>query len=609
MDNSFEKFFNMSVDMMAIANEDGFFTKVNPAVERILGYSEEEFTSQPFSNFIHPDDLAKTLAEFEALQSGKDLFHFTNRYRHKNGHYVLLSWTTRSDIEQGFYYAVARDITEVRSNENRLKEIEQTLSKETIVAVCDKHGVITDVNDRFCEISGYSAKELIGNTHCLVNSGEHPPEFFVELWQTITSGKTWSGLLVNKRKNGELYYVHSVITPITDLDGNIESYLALRFDVTDYYETKAILDKTLDVLNETGRIAKVGGWEFEIATGDLIWTDETYSIFELEKLPNQRPNIGQGVDMYVPEHVPIIENAIERAINHGEPYSLELKALTAKGNELWVYTNGKPNYVDGNVVSLSGTIQDIHDKKLTELKYDYERQKSFHNGKLASLGELAASIAHEINNPLAIIKGTSFLINKYQNDPEKIADMLLEVDKSCDRISRIVTGLKKFVGMRQDTHMEPMVLSEIIEESLSLTKANVKRNQIKLKYEGSSKTKVVCDEIEIEQVLVNLINNAVDAVKDLDDRWIKIALSKANHEIELSVTDSGAGLDKVLYDRIFEPFFTTKDIGKGTGLGLSIVKDIMDEHKGSVNIDGNCPNTRFVLKFPIYNSSGVKTIQ
>lgn len=606
MDERYEKFFNMSVDMMAIGNKEGYFLKVNPSVERIIGYTPDEFISESFLNYIHPDDLERTIAAYNNLKAGVPLYHLINRYKHKDGHYVLLDWTTKPDLESGLFYAVARDISDTHSRENRLKEIEETLSNETILAICDKHGVITDVNDKFCEISGYSAEELIGKTHCIVNSGNHSPEFFTKLWDTISSGHTWSGLLINKRKNGERYYVQSVITPITDFDGNIDSYLALRFDVTDFYETKATLDKTLDILNETGSIAKVGGWELDIATGDLFWTDETYKILEVEKKSGQVPKLQEGVQLYVPEHVPVIENAVNRAIEFGEPYSLELKVLTAKGNERWVYTNGKANYEDGKAVSLSGTIQDIHEQKITEIKYDFERQKSIHNAKLASLGELAASIAHEINNPLGIIKGTSYLLTKFRDNPEKLAKMQSEINKSCDRISRIVLGLKKFVRMRDESVMEPEVLTNVIDESLLLTQANLRRNQVTLDYDISSTTKIVCDEIEIEQVLVNLINNAVDAIKNLDEKWIKISLLEKRHEIELSITDSGSGIDKMMDDKLYEPFFTTKEVGKGTGLGLSIVKGIMEEHKGSIYLNHDSPNTCFVLRFPIYDATSTK---
>jgi PAS domain S-box-containing protein len=376
IDDDLMTMFDLSPDMMCIAGTDGFLKKINASFGKTLGYSDEELLSKPFLDFLHPDDIEATKNRIQGLKNGLPAVSFENRYRHKNGDYLVISWSTYISPDSGKLYSVGRNTTEERLAKNNLLQIQKVLDSETIVAVTDRAGSITEVNDKFCEISGYTRAELIGQNHRMLNSGAHPKEFFEEMWKTISSGNAWTGMIENRKKNGQHYFVLSIITPLFDIEGEISSYLAIRHDTTDYVRMEQKFVGTLGILNETSAIAKVGGWELNVATEELTWTDETFSILEVEKKDGQSPILPEGLDLFTPQSKPIIENAVGRAIEFGEPYSLELEALTAKGNVLWIFTNGKPNYKDGKIVSLSGTIQDINSRKLAEHKFEVERKKA-----------------------------------------------------------------------------------------------------------------------------------------------------------------------------------------------------------------------------------------
>lgn len=374
--NETEMLFNLSTDLLCIVKPDGCFERVSPSFIKTLGYTEEELTNTPFIEFVHPDDVESTNKEAARLLEGKSTPNFENRYRHKDGHYLIFSWSSYGNPENGKLYAAARDITEKRNAENELMHIQNALHAETILAKTDPVGKIIEVNDKFCEISGYNRDELIGQTHSIVNSGKHSEAFFKDMWTTISSGKTWTGMIENKKKNGEHYFVQSIITPIKDHNDEIINYLAIRFDATEHVATENELSNLTDILNETSSIAKVGGWELDIATEELIWTNETFKILEVEKRKDQKPMLPEGLELFTDSSKPIIDRAVSRAIEFGEPYSLELEAKTAKGNVLWVYTNGRPNYDEqGNIVTLSGTIQDIHARKMAEIELFKSRQR------------------------------------------------------------------------------------------------------------------------------------------------------------------------------------------------------------------------------------------
>ncbi len=135
-----------------------------------------------------------------------------------------------------------------------------------------------------------------------------------------------------------------------------------------------------------------------------------------------------------------------------------------------------------------------------------------------------------------------------------------------------------------------------------LAKPRLKRDLVSLKLNLNSDREILCNEIEIEQVILNLINNSIDAVKHLEDKWIKLSLVERPETLELHVIDSGAGISKGDVAKIFTPFFTTKKPGEGTGLGLSIISGILDDHDASIRYEQNAPNTTFIISFPFKQS-------
>jgi len=217
--------------------------------------------------------------------------------------------------------------------------------------------------------------------------------------------------------------------------------------------------------------------------------------------------------------------------------------------------------------------------------------------KLASLGELSAGIAHEINNPLTIIEGTLDMLSKFKDNPEKFTAKVEAIKKATFRISRIVQSLKKFSRSDNRAIYRQHPVKEILNDAMILTDMKAKRNEVAISVEQNSASEIFCDYIEIEQVIVNLINNAIDAAKDSIEKWVRIQLFNEDSSVVLRIIDSGPGISEEVYHRLFDPFFTTKKIGEGTGLGLSIVKGILDEHKATIKVLGTLPSTCFEVRF------------
>ncbi len=489
---------------------------------------------------------------------------------------------------------------------NRLLQVERALEQSSIMAMLDEKGVILSVNDRLCETSGYDRVLLVGKHFAQFVETSTSREDWEVIRADLAEHGLWTGVVRNLDSEGKPFYTHTLLFEVLDHEGKVSRFYAIGQDITANIYNEETLARTVEILNETNSIAKVGGWELDVATQELNWTDETFRILEVEKREDKKPVLPQGLKLFTPQCQPIIERAVSRAIEFGEPYSLELEAQTAKGNVLWVYTNGKANYDNGKVVTLSGTIQDIHARKTAELRYEAERRRVIHDAKMASLGELAASMAHELNNPLGIASGYAELALDSDDLPPGLKRKLERIAKSCERMTHIVSKLRRFSRTEQKPQERKVHrLEKIIHKAIALTDSRLKSERVSMEFEPDTTTHVLCAETELEQVLINLINNSIDAVMQLDDRWIKIEVLARAADVEVRVEDAGAGISERQGANIFDPFFTTKSPGEGTGLGLAISREILEDHGAELSYDRNSEHTCFVITFPRAESAGV----
>lgn len=584
-------FFNISIDILGIAGPDGRFKKLNPAFTQLLGYSIEEFTSRPFIDYVHPDDVGATLSVFGKAAEGGPVLKFENRYRCKDGTYKIISWVGATDPKTRDSYCAGRDVTEKRQGEMELRQVYEAIDRSGAVTITDRTGKILSANTNFCNLSGYTLQELIGQNHDILRAESHPEGMIEKLWQTILAGKVWSGEFHEKTKDGRDYYVQAWIAPLTDVNGVVERFLSIQFDVTKQKDSERLLA-------EAQSVARIGSFAFDVRTHDLKWSRQLYEFFPVDPSLGP-PDFEHHKTTIHPEDYYIWSSTIEESIKTGKSYKMRFRSIFPDGKFLWIEALGKAGFdSEGNVITLSGTCQDVTDIVTAEEILKFERVKAIQNAKLASLGEMAAGIAHEINNPLAIITLAISKLDRHVGDPEKLKTNVEIVERATERIKKIVSGLRKFSRSAEKSEYRIFLLANILREAIVLTEIKAKRHGISVivdeKYDGE----ILCDEIEIEQVLINLINNGIDAAAGMEEKWVKVELSVSPEHVILRVSDSGKGIQPGVKNKLFQPFFTTKAVGEGTGLGLSIVKGILDGHKASIELVSNSAHTCFEIKFP-----------
>ncbi len=479
-------------------------------------------------------------------------------------------------------------------NENIQQDLNYALNVTSIVAITDHKGIITFVNEKFCEVSKYSRSELIGKDHRILNSNYHSPAFFQDMYKTISHGNVWRGEIRNRAKDGHLYWVDTTIVPYVDETGTIYQYVSIRNDITTIKNTEQKLKDALEDLAKSNKEIHTIKRALDASSilaitdekGEITYVNDTFcqiSKYSRDELLGQDHKIlNSGY------HSKAFFKNMMKTIGQGKIWKGEIKNRAKDGAYYWVDTTIVPFLDEKNKPYQYVAIRrDISDRKRAE-------ELVINSEKLAAVGQLASGVAHEIKNPLTTLKGyTEYLRDETRDDEKKkLFDILLE---EIERIN-FIAGEFMVLG-KPDTYdfSKTDVISTVKHIAFFLQNEAKKRN-IKFEFDINVDEAFVNGEVsQLKQVFLNILKNAMEAMPSGGDILIKVY--KKGKEIELSFKDEGIGIPKNQLSRVGQPFFTTKQ--NGNGLGLMVSYKIIENHLGKIVLDSKeDAGTTFTILLP-----------
>ncbi|HEY5838903.1 MAG TPA: PAS domain S-box protein, partial [Pyrinomonadaceae bacterium] len=486
----------------------------------------------------------------------------------------------------------------------------------------DRAGEILWINPAFTQTTGYSFAEVAGKNPRVLKSGKQDQGFYRDMWETILAGNVWHNTVINRRKDGTLNREDLTITPIRDDAGTITHFVGIKQDVTD--KTRALEAMLASELRyrRLFESAKDGILILEADSGQIIdinpFLTEMLGYVKEDLMGKELWEIGIFKDI-AESKAAFLELQRQGYIRYDD-----LPLETKKGGTKQVEFVSNTYRVNGSPV-IQCNIRDITERKLAErtLKKANEHledavtelrtkgvelasmtQQLWQASKLATMGELSASIAHELNNPLATVAlRTESLLMRLPEDSEQRKPLEI-ITQEVDRMAVLVNNLLQFSrrSHRQISTLDPR---EEITNSLELVHYHLRARNIEVLREFAGELPTIqADSQQLRQLFLNLLTNACDAMPEGGELTVRAALDASSATaVALEFADSGKGIAAENLERIWDPFFTTKPEGKGTGLGLAICRRIVEEHGGTIEIKSQLGRgTTVKMVFPATNT-------
>ena len=596
--------------LVAILTPAGEVDVVNDELVEYCGQALEAMKRWGTNGTVHTDDIPRVGQVFtQAIASGNP-YDFEARIRRFDGvyHWCQVRGLPFRDPSGRIlrWYVLLSDIDDRKRAENALRESEREsrLIVDSIpgfIAAFTPGGDLEFVNRPILDYFGKTLEEL---KHWGTDGTTHPEDLphIVELFtRSIASGDPFEFEVHARRFDGVYRWFQSRGFPLRDATGHIVRWYNLLIDIDERKRAEEELRRSEAFLAEGQQLSRVGSFSWRVATDEITWSEQSYRIFEIDRdVRVTFEVIGTRVH---PEDLSGFKEQIERSRRDGSDVQLEIRLQMPDRTVKYVHIvahcrddSGQREYI--------GAVQDVTRRRLSEEALAKIRSELAYVSRATSLGVLTASIAHEVNQPLAgIITNASTCLRMLGADPPDVdgaRETARRTIRDGNRASDVMTRLRALFS-KKEFSLESLDLNEATREVIALSLSDLQRHRVILQSELADDLPIITgDRIQLQQVILNLLRNASDAMVEVHERP-RLLLIKTEREdgnrLRLTVRDAGIGLPPQSLDSLFDAFYTTKS--SGMGIGLFVSRSIVERHQGRLWAEPNDgPGATFSFSIP-----------
>ena len=596
--------------LVALLTPGGEVEFVNRQIVEYTGRTLEELKHWGRDDTVHAEDLPHVVQAFtQSIVSGTP-YEITQRLRRSDGTY---RWFQNS----GFplrdatghvlrWCVLLTDIDERKRAEQTLGASERSLKLiiDTIPALAwsaRPDGSVEFFNQHYLDFIGLSGEEASGWGW---TAAVHPDDLdgLAAAWQRMTASEATGDAEARLRRyDGKYRWFLFRANPLRDETGAIVKWYGVNTDIEDRKRAEAELRRAYDSFADAQRLSKTGSFITDLVGDEHNWSMEAYRIFEFD--PGTRVTVQRIRDIIHPDDLPSFDAVIRRAMS-GVGVNFAFRIATGRGAVKHVrgvahvieQIEGRPMFV--------GALQDVTESMVAEEALNRARSDLAHVARATTLSALTASIAHEVNQPLSgIVTNASTCLRMLDADPPDIdgaRETARRTIRDGNRASDVIARLRALFSKKEST-LELLDLNEATRELIALSLSELQRNRVVLHSElADDLPNVIGDRIQLQQVILNLLRNASDAMADVHDRPRRLVIKterESRDRVRVTVRDAGVGVDPQGMDKLFGAFYTTKT--DGMGIGLSISRSIIERHHGRLWVEANDgPGATFSFSIP-----------
>jgi len=514
-------------------------------------------------------------------------------------HFIKASGTPIWEHDGSFagFRGTASDITEKTHSEITLHRLSRAIEHSpSIIIITDPQGRIEYVNPRFEEITGFAISDVLGQLPEAFQKSMNGEPGYEGIWETVSSGREWSGIVEGQRKNGESYWSSLSFTSVIDEGGNVMNFIGAAEDITERREAEGRVRFQASLLSQVRNAVIATGLDGSITYLNK-YAEELWGITggeAFERNFSEFVNIGKRPEGPSPGWGRIGQDYYE-----GEFYAMRDDGSTFPA----FMTTSKITDADGRDLGFIRVILDLTERK----KVDAQLVQA---SKLATIGEMAAGMAHELNQPINIIRMTADAgimdIDDGIEGEESQREVLTLISEQSRRMAEIIDHMR-VLSRKDEAEQELFKPAEAIVAVAELIDRQFETTGVSLKLDISKVEELVKGRrVQFEQVVLNLLTNARDAIqaqfreqeKSEGLIEIKVRNDKKNGTVVVKVSDTGGGIPEDALSKVFEPFYTTKAAGKGTGLGLSVSMSLINRMGGEIDVKNTNLGAEFTIVLP-----------